>query len=144
MTTREPCPSMCLSICERNYASPPYAQLLSPWVIKTAQDGSLFVGDWFAQLCLRPLIWISQSPYNALAMSVVAVIAQTFLAIYALFRNMNYYDMNAPFLENFFNSVKGAALKLSTALLGEHAIDVLCKKKGSDDEMKSSESSIRE
>ena len=43
-------------------------------------------------------------------MSVVVVIAQTFLAIYALFRNMNYYDMNAPFLENFFNAVKGAAL----------------------------------
>lgn len=98
--------------------------------IETAQDESLFVGEWFAQLCLRPLIWISQSPYNALAMSVVAVIAQTFLAIYALFRNMNYYDMNAPFLENFFNTVKGAALKLSTAILGEHAIYVLCKKKG--------------
>ncbi len=49
---------------------------------------------------------ISQSPYNALAMSVVVVIAQTFLAIYALFRNMNYYDMNAPFLENFFNTVR--------------------------------------
>lgn len=74
----------------------------------------------------------------------VVVIAQTFLAIYALFRNMNYYDMNVPFLENFFNAVKGAALKLSTAILGEHAIDVLCKKKGGDDEMKSSESSIRE
>lgn len=73
---------------------------------------------------------ISQSPYNALAMSVVVVIAQTFLAIYALFRNMNYYDMNAPFLENFFNTVKGAALKLSSAILGEHVIDVLCKKKG--------------
>ena len=58
------------------------------------------------------------------------VIAQTFLAIYALFRNMNYYDMNAPFLENFFNTVKGAALKLSSAILGEHVIDVLCKKKG--------------
>lgn len=98
--------------------------------IETAQDGSLFVGEWFAQLCLRPLIWISQSPYNALAMSVVVVIAQTFLAIYALLRNMNYYDMNAPFLENFFNAVKGAALKLCTAILGEHAIDVLCKKKG--------------
>ena len=51
-----------------------------------------------------------------------------FLAIYALFRNMNYYDMNAPFLENFFKSVKGAALKLFTAILGEHAIEVLCKK----------------
>ena len=25
---------------------------------------------------------------------------------------MNHYDMNAPFLENFFNAVKGAALKL--------------------------------
>lgn len=98
--------------------------------IETAQDGSLFVGEWFAQLCLRPLIWISQSPYNALAMSVAVVIAQTFLAIYALFRNMNYYDMNAPFLENFFNAVKGAALKLSTAILGEHAMQVLCKKKG--------------
>lgn len=34
----------------------------------------LVVGDWFAQLGLRSLIWISQSPYNALAMSVVAVI----------------------------------------------------------------------
>lgn len=98
--------------------------------VETAQGGSLFIGDWFAQLCLRPLIWISQSPYNALAMSVVAVIAQAFLAIYALFRNMNYYDMNAPFLENFFKSVKGAALKLSTAILGEHAIDVLREKKG--------------
>lgn len=98
--------------------------------IETAQDGSLFVGEWFAQLCLRPLIWISQSPYNALAMSVAVVIAQTFLAIYALFRNMNYYVMNAPFLENFFKSVKGAALKLSTAILGEHAMQVLCKKKG--------------
>lgn len=121
---------MCLSICERNYASPPYAQLLSLWVIKTAQDGSLFVGEWFAQLCLRPLIWISQSPFNVHAMSVVVVIAQAFLAIYALFRNMNYYDMNAPFLENFFNAVKGAALKLCTAILGEHAIHVLCKRKG--------------
>lgn len=98
--------------------------------IKTAQDGLLVVGDWFAQLGLRSLIWISQSPYNALAMSVVAIIAQTFLAIYALFRNMNYYDMNAPFLENFLNAVKGAALKLSTAILGEHALDVLCRKKG--------------
>lgn len=132
---------MCLSICERNYASPPYAQLLSLWVIKTAQDGLLVAGDWFAQLRLRPLVRISQSPYNALAMSVVVVIAQTFLAIYALFRNMNYYDMNAPFLENFFNTVKGAALKQWTAILGEHAIDVLCKKKGSDDEMLSSASS---
>lgn len=63
-------------------------------------------------------------------MSVVVVIAQTFLAIYALFRNMNYYDMNAPFLEDFFNAVKGAALKLSTAILGEHAMQVLRKKKG--------------
>ena len=96
--------------------------------VETAQGGSLFVGDWFTQLCLRPLIWISQSPYNALAMGVVVVIAQTFLAVYALFRNMNYYDMNAPFLENFFNAVKGAALKLSTAILGEHAMRVLCKK----------------
>ena len=78
---------------------------------------------------------ISQSPYNALAMSVVVVIAQTFLAIYALFRNMNYYDMNAPFLENFFNTVKGAVLKLSSAILGEHAIDVLRKKKGSEGEI---------
>lgn len=121
---------MCLSICERNYASPPYAQLLSLWVIKTAQDGLLVPGDWFAQLRLRPLVRISQSPYNALAMSVVVVIAQTFLAIYALFRNMNYYDMNAPFLENFFNTVKGAALKLSLAILSEHAIDVLRQKKG--------------
>lgn len=98
--------------------------------IETAQDGSLFVGDWFAQLCLRPLIWISQLPYNALAMSAVVVIAQTFLAIYTLFRNMNYYDMNAPFLENFINAVKGAAMKLSTAILDKHAIHVLCKKKG--------------
>lgn len=130
MNTRGLCPSRCLSICERNYASPPYAQLLSLWVIKTAQDGLLVAGDWFAQLRLRPLVRISQSPYNALAMSVVVVIAQTFLAIYALFRNMNYYDMNAPFLENFFNTVKGAALKLSSAILGEHAIDVLRKKKG--------------
>lgn len=112
--------------------------------IETAQDGLLVVGDWFAQLGLRSLIWISQSPYNALAMSVVVVIVQTFLAIYALFRNMNYYDMNAPFLENFFNAVKGAALKLCTAILGEHAIYVLRKKKGSDDGMKSSASDIRE
>ena len=74
------------------------------------------------------MIWISQPPYNALPMSVVAVIAQMFLATYALFRNMDYYDMNAPFLENFFKSVKGAALKLFTAILGEHAIEVLCKK----------------
>ena len=95
----------------------------------------LVVGDWFAQLGLRSLIWISQSPYNALAMSVVAVIAQTFLAIYELFRNMNYYDMNAPFLENFFNAVKGAALKPCTAILGEHAIHVSCKKKVSEGEM---------
>ena len=87
------------------------------------------------------MVWISQSPYNALAMSVVAVIAQTFLAIYALFRNMNYYNMNAPLLDNFFNTVKGAALKLCTAILGEYAIDVLCKKKGSDDEVQSSTSS---
>lgn len=133
MTSREPCSSMCLSIYERNYASPPYAQLLSLWVIKTAQDGLLVVGDWFAQLCLSPLIWISQSPYNALAMSAVVVIAQTFLAIYALFRIKNYYDMNAPFLENFFNAVKGAEMKLCTAILGEHAVDVLCKKKGSEE-----------
>lgn len=130
------CSDFYLSVIEflmRNYL--PYG------FIETAQDGSLFVGEWFAQLCLRPLIWISQSPYNALAMTVVAVIAQTFLAIYALFRNMNYYDMNAPFLENFFNTVKGAALKLSTAILGEHAIDVLCKKRGSDDEVQPSTSS---
>ena len=130
MKTRGPCPSMCLSICERNYASPSYAQLLSLWVIKTAQDGLLVAGDWFAQLRLRPLVRISQSPYNALAMSVVVVIAQTFLSIYALFRSMNYYDMNAPFLENFFNTVKGEALKLCAAILGEHAMQVLCKKKG--------------
>ena len=119
------CSDFYLSVIEflmRNYL--PYG------FIETAQDGSLFVGEWFAQLCLRPLIWISQSPYNALAMSVAVVIAQTFLAIYALFRNMNYYDMNAPFLENFFKSVKGAVMKLSTAILGEHAIEVLCKKKG--------------
>lgn len=135
MTTRESCSSMCLSICERNYASPPYAQLLSPWVIKTAQDGLLIVGDWFAQLGLRSLIWISQSPYNVLAMSAVVVIARTFLAIYALFRNMNYYDVNVPFLENFFNAVKGAALKPCTAILGEHAIHVSCKKKVSEGEM---------
>lgn len=130
------CSDFYLSVIEflmRNYL--PYG------FIETAQDGSLFVGEWFAQLCLRPLIWISQSPYNALAMSVVVVIAQTFLAIYALFRNMNYYDMNAPFLEDFFNAVKGAALKLCTAILGEHAIDVLCKKKGSDDEVQPSASS---
>ena len=112
--------------------------------IETAQDGSLFVGEWFAQLCLRPLIWISQSPYNALAMSVVAVIAQTFLAIYALFRNMNYYDMNAPFLANFFNAVKGAALKLCTAILGEYAMQLLRKKKGSGDEVQSSTRSSQE
>lgn len=133
------CSDFYLSVIEflmRNYL--PYG------FIETAQDGSLFVGEWFAQLCLRPLIWISQSPYNALAMSVVVVIAQTFLAIYALFRNMNYYDMNAPFLEDFFNAVKGAALKLCTAILGEHAIDVLCKKKGSDDEVQPSASSSRE
>lgn len=68
-------------------------------------------------------------------MSVVVVIAQTFLAIYALFRSMNYYDMNAPFLENFFNAVKGAALKLSTEILCEHAMRVLCKKKGFEGEM---------
>lgn len=98
--------------------------------IKTAQDGLLVAGDWFAQLRLRPLVRISQSPYNALAMSVVVVIAQTFLAIYALLRNMNYYDMNVPFLENFFNAVKGAAMKLSTAIFGEHAMHVLRKKKG--------------
>lgn len=57
---------------------------------------------------------------------------------------MNHYDMNAPFLENFFNAVKGAALKLFAVILGEHAIHVLCKKKGSDDGMKSSASDIRE
>lgn len=133
------CSDFYLSVIEflmRNYL--PYG------FIETAQDGSLFAGEWFAQLCLRPLIWISQSPYNALAMSVVAVIAQTFLAIYALFRNMNYYDMNAPFLENFFNAVKGAALKLSTAILGEHAMQVLRKKKGSEGETRSSASSSRE
>ena len=113
-------------------------------LIKTAQGGSLFVGGWFVQLRLRPLIWFSQPPYNALGMSVVLVIAQTFLAIYVLFRNMNYYDMNAPFLENFFSAVKDAALKLSTAILGEHAMHVLCKKKGSDDEMQSSVSSSQE
>lgn len=112
--------------------------------IETARDGLLVVGDWFAQLGLRSLIWISQSPDNALAMGVVVVIAQTFLAIYALFRNMNYYDMNAPFLESFFNTVKGAALKLCTAILGEHAIDVLCKKRGSDDEVQPSTSCSRE
>ena len=56
---------------------------------------------------LKVLDRISQSLYNALAMSVTVVIAQTFLVIYALFRNMNYYDMNAPFLENFLNAVKG-------------------------------------
>lgn len=98
-------------------------------LIKTAQDGLLVVGDWFVQLRLRPLVWISRSPYNTLAMNIAVAIAQTFLAIYALFRNMNYYDMNAPFLENFLNAVKGAALKLCTATLGEHAIHVLCKKK---------------
>ncbi|VWL88249.1 Uncharacterised protein [Collinsella aerofaciens] len=112
--------------------------------IETAQDGLLVVGDWFAQLGLRSLIWISQSPDNALAMGVVVVIAQTFLAIYALFRNMNYYDMNAPFLENFFNVVKCAALKLFTAILGEHAMQVLRKKKGSEGETRSSASSSRE
>lgn len=48
---------------------------------------------------------------------------------------MNYYDMNAPFLENFFNAVKGAALKLCTAILGEHAIHVLRKKGGSEGEI---------
>ena len=46
------------------------------------------------------------------------------------FRNVNHYDMDAPFLKNFFNVVKGAVLKLCTAILGEHAIHVLCKKKG--------------
>lgn len=112
--------------------------------IKIAQDGLLVVGDWFAQLRLRPLVWISQSPYNALAMSDVVAIAQTFLTIYALSRNMIYLDMNAPFLESFFNAVKGAALKLSTAILGEHAIHVLCKKRESEGEMKSSVSDIRE
>ena len=103
--------------------------------IETAQDGLLVVGDWFAQLGLRSLIWISQSSYNALSMSAVVVIVQTFLAIYALFRNMNYHDMNAPFLENFFNAVKGAVMKLCTAILGEHAMRVLCKKKGNEGEM---------
>lgn len=57
---------------------------------------------------------------------------------------MNYYEMNAPFLENFFNTVKAAAMKLSKAILGEHAIDVLCKKKGSEGETRSSASSSRE
>ena len=130
------CSDFYLSVIEflmRNYL--PYG------FIETAQDGSLFVGEWFAQLCLKPLIWIPQSPYNALAMTVVAVIAQTFLAIYALFRNMNYYDMNAPFLESFFNTVKAAALKLCTAILGEHAMQVLRKKKGSGDEVQPSASS---
>ena len=56
--------------------------------IKIAQNGLLVVGDWFAQLRLRTLVWISQSPYNALAMSDVAAIAQTFLTIYALSRYM--------------------------------------------------------
>ena len=56
---------------------------------------------------LKVLDRISQSLYNVLAMSVTVVIAQTFLVIYALFRNMNYYDMNAPFLENFLNAVNG-------------------------------------
>lgn len=112
--------------------------------IKAAQDGLLVVGDWFAQLGLRPLVWISQLPYNALTMTVVVVIAKPFLALYALFRNMIYYDMNASFLENFFNAVKGAALKLCAMILGEHAMRVLCKKKGSDDGMKSSASGIRE
>ena len=81
------------------------------------------------------MVWISQSPYNALVMSVVVVIAQTFLALYALFRNMNYYDMNAPFLKNLFNAVKGAALKPCTAILGKHVIHVSCKKKVSEGEM---------
>lgn len=54
---------------------------------------------------------------------------------------MNYYDMNAPFLENFFNTVKAAALKLCTAILGEHAMQVLRKKKGSGDEVQPSASS---
>lgn len=58
-------------------------------------------------------------------MRAVAVIAQTFLALYALFRNMNYYGMNAPVLENFFNAVKGTPLKLSTEILCEHAMRVL-------------------
>lgn len=98
--------------------------------IKIAQDGLFAVGDRFAQLRLRALVWISQSPYNALAMSDVVAITQTFLTIYALSRNMIYRDMNAPFLESFFNAVKGAALKLCTAVLGEHAMHVLCKKKG--------------
>ena len=48
---------------------------------------------------------------------------------------MNHYGMNAPFLENFLNAAKGAALKLYTAILGEHAMRVLCKKKGIEGEM---------
>ena len=130
------CKKLCVtSLCA---ATKPYG------LIKTAKGGSLFVGDWFVQLRLRPLIWFSQPPYNALGISVEVVIAQKFLTIYALFRNMNYYDMNAPFLENFFSAVKDAALKLSMAIVGEHAIHVLCKKRGSEGEMKSSASDIRE
>ena len=75
------------------------------------------------------MVWISQSPYNALAMSDVVAIAQTFLTIYALSRNMIYRDMNAPFLESFFNAVKGAALKLCTTILGEHAY-MCCTRRG--------------
>lgn len=101
------------------------------------------VGEWFSQQCLSPLIWISQPPCNAPATCAVAVIAQMFLAIYALFRNMNCYDINVPFLEILLNAVKGTALKLSTAVLGEHATHVLNKKKGRKDEMKSSASNIR-
>lgn len=37
-------------------------------------------------------------PEQNTCLIVAVVIAQTFLVIYALFRNMNYYDMNAPFL----------------------------------------------
>lgn len=65
----------------------------------------------------------------------MVVIAQTFLVIYALFRNMNCYDMNVPFLENLLSAVKGAAMKLCTPILGERAIHVLCKKKGSEGEI---------
>ena len=43
--------------------------------------------------------------------------------------------MNGPFLENFFNAVKGAVLRLCMAILGEHAIYVLRKKKGSKGEI---------
>lgn len=72
--------------------------------IEATQGGSMLVGEWFSQQCLSPLIWISQSPCNAPATCVVAVIAQMFLAIYALFRNMNCYDINVIFLEIFLNA----------------------------------------